>query len=838
MPAEAMNQCLLIRAALSVYRPAKSHCLASATASVLAFAFLLPITVSGEQPQDAPDPVAPNPLLLHSRWPAHWIAPADTSLFEYGVFLFRKHLQLPTAPQKFIVHISADNRYRFFVNGNPVCFGPQRGEPMCWHFDSVDLAPYLRTGDNVLAVQVWNYGHNRPYALMSVRTGLIVQGDGPLEQNVNTGDGWRVLRDAGYSPVIPDYARLRTFIVVGPGEQIDAARHPWGWEEAAFDDSAWAQPRELDPGMPVGFGTDIVQWLSPRTIPFMAETMQRFAAVRGGDGPKPAREFLAGRAPWIVPPNTTALVLLDQGFETDAFPELVVSGGREAMVTLAYAEALVDSQGRKGNRNEVVGRQLIGVEDHFQPDGGVRRTFTTLDFRCYRYVELRVETGAEPLTVEDLRSRATGYPFVEHGAFDADDPSLSHIWEVGWRTARLCAFETYMDCPYYERLQYVGDTRIQALISLYVSGDDRLVRNAIATFDRSRIPEGLTLSRYPTRSPQIISPFSLFWIGMVHDYWQLRDDPAFIAARLHGVEDVLAWFEERLDVQTGLLGPLPYWTFVDWPEAWPWDNVKSIGGVPPGAEEGGSAIVTLQYAIALDQAAELFRASGRTPQAKHYAKMADSLRKATLKRCWDADRRLLADTPAKTSFSQHANALAALSGTIRGDQARDLISRTLADRSLVPCTLYFRFYLLRALKAAGLGDRYVEELGPWRDMLDLGLTTFAERPEPTRSDCHAWSASPVYEFLATVCGVEPGSPGFKTVRIEPHLGQLNHVTGRVPHPAGPIQVELTRAAGQLRTRVDLPGTLTGEFVWNGRTMPLHPGHQEFELPAPAATGRR
>jgi alpha-L-rhamnosidase len=178
-----------------------------------------------------------------------------------------------------------------------------------------------------------------------------------------------------------------------------------------------------------------------------------------------------------------------------------------------------------------------------------------------------------------------------------------------------------------------------------------------------------------------------------------------------------------------------------------------------------------------------------------------------------------------------------LAGAIRGDAARDLISRTLADRNLIPCTVYFRFYLLRALKAAGLGDRYLEELGPWRDMLDLGLTTFAERPEPTRSDCHAWSASPVYEFLATVCGIEPGSPGFKTVRIEPHLGRLNHVVGTVPHPAGPIQVELTRAAGKLRARVDLPGDLTGVFVWNGRSTPLHRGSQEIELPAPAASAR-
>ncbi|MFO1475727.1 MAG: alpha-L-rhamnosidase C-terminal domain-containing protein [Verrucomicrobiota bacterium] len=728
-----------------------------------------------------------------------------------------------------MVHISADNRYRLFVNGVPVCFGPQRGEPMCWHFDSVDLAPYLRAGENVLAVQVWNYGEERPFAIMSVRTGLIVQGDGPAEQVVNTGDGWRTWVDAAYSPVMPDRGRLRTYIVVGPGERIDAAGHPWNWEQPAFDDSAWGRPRGFEAGLPKGAGTDMVRWLSPRSIPFMAEWPLRFAAVRRSSGPGPAAGFLAGGTPWIVPPQTKVRVLLDQGFEANAFPELVVSGGRGAKVTLAYAEALVDAKRSKGQRDSIDGRELVGVEDQFLPDGGARRTFTTLDFRCYRYVELAVETGAEPVTIEDIRGRATGYPFHENGAFASDDPALARIWEVGWRTARLCAFETYMDCPYYERLQYVGDTRIQALISLYVSGDDRLMRNAIELFDLSRIPDGLTQSRFPSVDLQIINTFSLFWIGMVHDYWMHRDDPAFIAARLHGIEAVLAWFEERIDVKSGLLGPLPFWTFVDWPEAWGWDEALGAGGEAPGARTGGSAIVTLQYAMALDQAADLFRAHGRAAQAERYAKLAGDLRKATVRNCWDEPRRLLADTPDRKSFSQHANALAVLSGAVSGDAAGDLISRTLADRSLVPCTLYFRFYLLRALKTAGLGDKYLEQLGPWRDMLALGLSTFAEKPEPTRSDCHAWSASPVYEFLATVCGIEPGSPEFKTVRIEPHLGRLNHVAGTVPHPAGPIRVELTRTGAELRARVELPGQVTGEFIWNGRQVALRPGIQDLEL---------
>ena len=99
-----------------------------------------------------------------------------------------------------------------------------------------------------------------------------------------------------------------------------------------------------------------------------------------------------------------------------------------------------------------------------------------------------------------------------------------------------------MDCPYYEQLQYFGDTRIQALVTMYNSSDDRLVRSAIIQGDRSRIAEGITMSRYPTASTQIIPPFSLWWIGMVNDYWMYRGDEDFVKTMLPGTREVLTFF--------------------------------------------------------------------------------------------------------------------------------------------------------------------------------------------------------------------------------------------------------------------------------------------------------
>jgi hypothetical protein len=770
-----------------------------------------------------------NSDLLKKGWPASWIAHPTASPNDYGVFHFRKSFDLGEKPASFVVHLSADNRYRFFVNGTSVCLGPARGDLFHWRFETVDLAPYLKPGKNVVAAVVWNFGVEKPWAQMSLRTGLIVQGDSAREQVVNTDGTWKVLQDVAYSPEGVAPRSINQFMVVGPGERIDGNGYPWGWQDSDFDDARWLQPQAIVKGLPYGVGTDVSWWLEPRSIPLMEETPQRIATVRRAQGVVVDPGFLLGHAPITIPAHTKAVILFDQSFQTNAYPQLRVSGGKGGTIRLIYSEALFDQSGAKGNRNDIAGREAIGESDVFVPDGGPDRRFTTLWFRTYRYIEMTIETAAEPLTVSDFYGNFTGYPFKERGSFACNDARLADIWTVGWRTARLCAYETYFDCPYYEQMQYVGDTRIQGLVSLYVAGDDRLMRNAISLYDLSRIPEGLTQSRFPSSKPQIITTFSLFWIDMVHDYWMHRDDPAFIEAKLMGIQTVLDWFEHRLDPQTGMLGALPYWSFVDWPDQWPWDNNKLLGGQPDGAAEGGSSIVSLQLAGSLDHAAELFDAFGKKPVADHYRELARNLKAATLRNCWDESRQLLADTPARKAFSQHANVLAVLSGGVQGEKASALVARLNSEPGLTQCTQYFRFYLLRAMKTVGLGDQYVSMLQPWHDMLARGLTTFAERPDPTRSDCHAWSASPLYEFLATVCGVEPASPGFRTVRIEPHLGYLTHVQGTVPHPAGDIKVAFTRMGKGIEGEVTLPPGLSGNFLWQGRGLPLHPGRQPIRL---------
>ena len=317
-----------------------------------------------------------------------------------------------------------------------------------------------------------------------------------------------------------------------------------------YDDQKWLTPRVLFNAHPRGFGTDINWELTSRRIPMMEQLQQHFAAVRRTSGIQVPEGFIAGKTSLTIPANRKITILFDQAELTTGYPELIVSKGKGTNIKMTYAESLFDSKGSKGNRNEIEGKSIVGYSDYFLPNGESERLFRPLWFRTWRYLQMEIETQDEQLVVNSFSSVFTAYPLKENASFESDQPGLKQIWKTGWRTARLCANETYFDCPYYEQLQYVGDTRIQALISLYVSGDDCLVRNAIIDLNESQTYEGLTRSRYPSANPQIIPTFSLFWVDMVNDYWTLRDDSAFIESFLPGIENVLGWFEKRIDGKT------------------------------------------------------------------------------------------------------------------------------------------------------------------------------------------------------------------------------------------------------------------------------------------------
>jgi hypothetical protein len=155
----------------------------------------------------------------------------------------------------------------------------------------------------------------------------------------------------------------------------------------------------------------------------------------------------------------------------------------------------------------------------------------------------------------------------------------------------------------------------------------------------------------------------------------------------------------------------------------------------------------------------------------------------------------------------------------------------LADTSLAPASIYFKFYLHQALTKAGLGNDYMSWLDKWRENMKLGLTTWAETSDvsTSRSDCHAWGSSPNIEFFRTILGIDSDAPGFSKVLITPHLGSITDISGEMPHPNGTIAVSYKLKQGAMQVEIDLPGKTSGNFLWKGKTHSLKPGRNSLNL---------
>ena len=782
---------------------------------------------------------------LRKPWNAQWItgpgvpinrfnARSDLTLKDYGVFKFRKTIALNDKPASFVVHVSGDNRYKLFVNGRQVSQGPARGDLYFWNFETVDLAPYLNTGSNTVAAVVWNDGRHKPEAQITYLTGFILQGNGEAEEILNTNDTWKTIKDESYQPLS---VRVPGYYVAGPGELVDMNKHVKGWGKANYDDSKWVKARVIGTGVTKALAVNSSGWmLVPSPLPQMEMTTQRLSSTRKTDGVQIPAGFPATKIKVTIPANAKATILLDQGFLTNAYPTLVFSGGRNASMSMGYSEGLYIRKNEnisgfrvpllpKGNRNEVEGRVFIGKADSVLSDGTTGQEYTPLWWRTYRYIQLTVITKDEALSIDDVYGTFTGYPFVNNAKLQTKDPEMGKMLDIGWRTARLCAFETYMDCPYYEQLQYIGDARIQALVSFYNAGDDRLVRYGLTLMDHSRLAEGITLSRYPTDLKQEIPTFSLWWVAMLHDYYMYRPDSLFIKAKLPGARQVLSFFESYQQ-SDGSLKNVPYWVFSDWVQHKGWDF-----GMAPKGPNGESAVLDMQLLWVYQLASELENRLGLKDLARIYSDRADQLKKTIQKKYWDSNKNLYADTEDKTFYSQHANSLAILAGIVAGENATRLASKILADTSLAPASIYFKFYLHQALTKAGLGNDYLKWLDKWRENITMGLSTWAETSEvsTSRSDCHAWGSSPNIEFFRIVLGIDSDSPGFSKIKISPHLGSITDIAGEMPHPKGKISVKYKVLKGSLQAEINLPENTSGSFVWKDKSYDLKGGKNSLTL---------
>jgi alpha-L-rhamnosidase len=709
------------------------------------------------------------------------------------VLEFQREWRVERVPRTLPVTVTADPRYLLFVNGFRVGSGPSTGTIARWREAEFDLATFLKPGDNTISVRVWNFGDLAPLAQQTQATGFRLTG-GDIGTDA---PGWRVRTLPGHKALSGSEQHKPEYYVASAPEVIDARLPPGEWVEAV---PAPAAERVLirDPLPPQAFYPAAVGELVRSSSPVKLT---------------PAGAFQ-------VPANTHVKLLLRRDVMISAYPVFQVRGGRDARIRVTYAEALYDSPRKKVDRDLVGDRPIAGLHDEFLADGRDRR-FETLWWRTWRYQEIEITTKDEPIVVKPF-VYGTGYPFRQVGRFVSDDMELNRIFDVGWRTLRVDAHETFMDSSYWEQLQYAGDTRIEMLISYAMSGDPRLGEQAIDAFAESNVEGGIMEGAFPTRGRNTITTFSLAWIAMLHDWYWQQPDPAPIRRHLPRSREVLAWFA-RLRTPSGLLGANPHWNFIDW-AGQRWDDRTVF---PSYGKNGGSCLMTALWLGALRQAAELESVHGDTTIAGAHLEQAIGARRAIREHCWDESRGLFADNPDRNVFSQHMNLLAALYDVIPAEQARDVLDRIVepargidAPDGMFTTTYYFAWYLVRAFEHAGLADRYHDLLTTWRELLKLNYTTWPESRGDTRSDTHAWSAHPTADLLTLVAGIRSDAPGYARVRVEPALGGLRFLRASAATPLGPVSVAYEIRKGKLHVEIRKPGRLPGVFIWRGVRYPL------------------
>ncbi|KIL90202.1 hypothetical protein FAVG1_06941 [Fusarium avenaceum] len=751
-----------------------------------------------------------------------------------GLFVyFKKDLVITgDCPTSLPIHITADTRYKLYVNHDLISFGPTKGDQHLWFYDEVDIGQYLRTGRNQIVIVVLRFFYATRYSAAFPRLptgGLrVVELETGLSHGLGSGSSWYTVIDPSTILRIddPEDDFLHVYEQVGPS-------HGAVWR--------WVPAKLLEYQTSTGNSSP---WnLSPRIIPPMERSKRCFSAVGNvqSDVPQATWELallggsenechegvhLAAQSDHCidleVPHHTT-------GFVSFRFKR-PVSGG--SFIAITYAESYEDTPTlvpylrRKSHRRDCT-KELFGPRDvyHFEGRFGTRQScyhgaeeeeiFMPFHFRTFRFLRIRIHVKSSELTLRNIEVEAVNYPLDVKARLEVFEPHdlPSKLWETSIRTLKNCMHDCYEDCPFYEQLQYAMDTRSSALFTYCLSGDDRMARQAIIQIHNSFQPRiGLTASRAPSHNLQIIPHFSLFWICMLNDHLTYYGDTDFLAPFAPVVDAILGYFHSRMNSVLGLVvtkSESGIWNFTDWADEWrPY-------GIPPAAEESGISTYTNNlYAYTLKQAASVVAALGRPSLATDYYSRAGKLVDAIRLHCFDG--RFFTDSLAVSAvqardYSQHNQVWAVLSGAASKPVAADLLNRShenLSTGGFVKTSISMSFYTLRAFSIVG-DDFYISKFhkfwDPWALQLELGLTTWEEDTVSQRSDCHAWGSSPIYEYLVEVVGVRPVGPGWSAVHFQPKLALYNDFSASVPMwlpnstVKGLVRVSWTTTASGIKT---------------------------------------
>jgi alpha-L-rhamnosidase len=616
------------------------------------------------------------------------------------------------------------------------------------------------------------------------------------------------------------------------------------WSVASLDELPADDPR-------IGIPPD-----ANKTDIFALTATQDLYSIRGGfysydilrASPRPG---LDGERP--VPAEMPEALLHDNGHWTMINPQpdgdvhLIVDFGREI---IGYVQLEVDApEGATIDANFFEGIDDAGIFWTWNLRNSFRyvcrqgyQHFTSHQRRGFRYGAFTFRNLAGPLKVRHIGARLATYPVEARGHFACSDETLTKIWQVAAYTVRLCMLDTYVDCPAYEQVYWVGDARNSALVNAVAFGafdlTDRCVRLAGQSLSDqldSIKPPHLQAMRTHIITSHVVSGWfdeipmwTFLWVWMAwENYWHTGSRDA-LAAYYQDVRECLKRCESFL-TERGLLDIPDVWNLVDWAA----QDLERHGEVVSN---------TVLMAQALDYAAQMADTLDLPDDSAAHRALAKRLRDAVNTYGWSDRHQGYVDTvrdrfayerymqrcgeqgvqpetfesfQAKQRISEPTNTLVLQCNAVPQERREAVLRFVLAARQgefvgsrperakygspdeVVPVgSPWFLFFTLETLFREGLANDALTVLREqWNRMLEKGATTFWETfpgfigsGHWSRSLCHGWSAAPAYFLSTQVLGVTPLAPGYERIRIAPQPFNLRWASGTVPTPRGPVTV--------------------------------------------------
>lgn len=761
------------------------------------------------------------------EWNAKWISHPDVDKTAYGLIHFRKNFSLKAVPASCVIHVTGDNRYRLYVNGTEVGYGPQLADPRHWRYETIDIASFLKPGKNIIAAEVMNWGADRSHGIISFVTGFLIQGNSEKETFLNTTDegNWKVLKNEAIEQITVHWrggekAIVGGFYAANPTDYIDASKYPWGWQKLAYDDSKWIKPAMIfsEPKTTTGYGHGWI--MQPRTTEIQTNRDEKFTKIARTDLKKlPKADSPFGQKAITIPANSTHSILMDVGYETIGYPKLDLSKGKNSEVLVTYSEALYGEGNLKGNRNDLDGKVIKGIHDHYTMDGGDSRVFQPIWFRAYRFVQLDITTKDEPLLINDFYNVHSASEFPLKASFKTDNSDYDAIWDLCWKTMQLCAQDNLISDAYYEQMQYVGDLRPHLKAWTALTGDLTYFHSAMEQFNNSRLPDGNITSCYPLKATFVLPTYSLIWIDMLHDLMMQEGDKKRIEPYLGEIQEVFDYYETLIG-ENGLVGESEYQMFIDWYD--PKEGVKSLSN-----KSDKSAILTLNYAYTLHNAADIMEWLGYREKAKYYRSEGTKYATVTRNLCFDAEKGIYKDNPEADFYDQRASILAVLTNAHSSAESKKLMNNILNSETHFDshANLFYYFYLFEAMKETNQGN-FTEALAPWKEMITMGMSGTPEKrlEQNPRSEVHPWTAHPLHFYFSVVAGIKPTSAGFKTVEISPNPSGLKDIKLTYPTINGAIKTDFHfDESNAISGSISLPENITGVLKWQGKEVILKGG---------------